>query len=98
MHHIYIHRPFFVHLAATVATAECVYFGLKKFMIGAIFSVGLTLLSIPRPPGFHGMPSSFLPGLVLRFDTRAWRGLESSSLVRGSSAPRDDGSGEGQQQ
>jgi formate transporter len=38
---------FAAHLATTVATGPCAYFGFKKFMVGAVFSVGLMLVIIP---------------------------------------------------
>ena len=38
---------FAAHLATTVATGNWVVFGLKKFFIGAVFSVGLMLVIIP---------------------------------------------------
>ncbi|MFO7973919.1 MAG: formate/nitrite transporter family protein [Candidatus Hydrogenedentota bacterium] len=38
---------FAAHLATTVATGPLDYFGFKKFMVGAVFSVGLMLVIIP---------------------------------------------------
>jgi formate/nitrite transporter len=38
---------FAAHLATTIATGPCEWLGLKKFLIGAVFSVGLMLVIIP---------------------------------------------------
>ncbi|HPQ42308.1 MAG TPA: formate/nitrite transporter family protein [bacterium] len=38
---------FAAHLATTIATGQCEYFGFKKFLTGAVFSVGLMLVIIP---------------------------------------------------
>ncbi len=38
---------FAAHLATTIATGSCEWLGLKKFLIGAVFSCGLMLVIIP---------------------------------------------------
>lgn len=38
---------FAAHLATTIATGTCDYYGFKKFLTGAVFSVGLMLVIIP---------------------------------------------------
>jgi formate transporter len=45
---------FAAHLATTVATGDWAVFGLKKFFIGAVFSVGLMLVMIPGSELFTG--------------------------------------------
>jgi len=45
---------FAAHLATTVATGDWAAFGLKKFFIGAVFSVGLMLVMIPGSELFTG--------------------------------------------
>lgn len=45
---------FAAHLATTVATGAWAVFGLKKFFIGAVFSVGLMLVMIPGSELFTG--------------------------------------------
>lgn len=45
---------FAAHLATTVATGEWGIFGLQKFFIGAVFSVGLMLVVIPGSELFTG--------------------------------------------
>ncbi len=42
-----VYIGFAAHLATTVATGSCEWFGMKKFMVGAVFSVGLMLVMIP---------------------------------------------------
>ena len=49
-----IYIGFAAHLATTIATGECAYFGLKKLLIGAVFSVGLMLVIIPGAELFTG--------------------------------------------
>ncbi len=38
---------FAAHLATTVSTGECEWYGLKRFFTGAVFTVGLMLVVIP---------------------------------------------------
>lgn len=45
---------FAAHLATTIATGTCAWLGLKKFLIGAVFSVGLMLVVIPGSELFTG--------------------------------------------
>jgi len=42
-----VYIGFGAHLATTVATGSFAWLGLKKFMVGAVFSVGLMLVMIP---------------------------------------------------
>lgn len=42
-----VYIGFAAHLATTVATGDIAWFGLKKFFVGAVFSVGLMLVMIP---------------------------------------------------
>jgi formate/nitrite transporter len=42
-----VYIGFAAHLATTVATGSCEWLGLKKFMVGAVFSCGLMLVIIP---------------------------------------------------
>jgi formate/nitrite transporter len=42
-----VYIGFAAHLATTVATGTFEWFGLKKFLVGAVFSVGLMLVMIP---------------------------------------------------
>ena len=49
-----VYIGFAANLATTVATGDCAYFGFKKFLIGAVFSVGLMLVVIPGSELFTG--------------------------------------------
>ena len=42
-----VYIGFAAHLATTIATGSCEWLGLKKFLIGAVFSCGLMLVIIP---------------------------------------------------
>jgi len=49
-----VYIGFGAHLATTVATGSFAYFGLKKLLVGAAFSVGLMLVVIPGAELFTG--------------------------------------------
>ena len=49
-----IYIGFAAHLATTVATGSTEWFGMKKFMVGSVFSVGLMLVMIPGSELFTG--------------------------------------------
>lgn len=49
-----VYIGFGAHLATTVATGSFEYFGLKKLLVGAAFSVGLMLVVIPGAELFTG--------------------------------------------
>lgn len=49
-----VYIGFAAHLATTVATGSIEYYGFKKFMVGAVFSVGLMLVIIPGSELFTG--------------------------------------------
>lgn len=42
-----VYIAFAAHLATTIATGSCEWLGMKKFMVGAVFSCGLMLVIIP---------------------------------------------------
>ena len=49
-----VYIGFGAHLATVVGTGECEYFGLKRLLVGAAFSVGLMLVVIPGAELFTG--------------------------------------------
>jgi len=49
-----VYIGFGAHLATVVATGPCDYFGLKRLLVGAAFSVGLMLVLVPGAELFTG--------------------------------------------
>jgi formate/nitrite transporter len=49
-----VYIGFAAHLATTIATGPFEWFGMKKFLIGAVFSCGLMLVIIPGPELWTG--------------------------------------------
>ncbi len=49
-----VYIGFAAHLATVISTGDCAYIGFKKFMGGAVFSVGLMLVVIPGAELFTG--------------------------------------------
>ena len=49
-----VYIGFAAHLATTIATGPFEWYGLKKFLVGAVFSVGLMLVIIPGSELFTG--------------------------------------------
>jgi formate/nitrite transporter len=71
-----VYIGFAAHLATVVATGDFAWIGLKKFFVGAVFSVGLMLVIIPGSELWTGntmMTSALLDGKVNLFQVlRNW--------------------------